>query len=104
MEIAEQGGKYRNVTSPPELFSAVILVGISFYKQFLTMFGRHFTQPKSRLRLFDICNLLGLDRIVVIYKNSFVSLPSFHMDPVSNSSCTVQNQCTAVFVFLHIES
>lgn len=67
------------------------------------MFGRNFIQQKSQLTLFDVCNLLGLDRFVVRHEDSFVPAPFSHMDPVFNSFCTVQNQekCISVFGRFH---
>ena len=68
--------KYGNVTSPPEFLSACNSHWHLLYKQLLTMFGRKPIQQKSWLTLFDICNLLVLDRIVVRHvQDSFVPAP-----------------------------
>lgn len=50
------------------------------------MFGSKFIQYKSQLTLFDICNLLSLDGIVVRHEqDSFVPAPFSHMGLVLSS-------------------
>lgn len=48
-----------------------------FYKHLLTMFGRRRVQQKSQLTLFDICNLLDLNRALVKHVQDSLYGPGF---------------------------